>query len=308
MGCSPFGHAYGSPDEAAAMKAVDAAFKSGVNFFDVAPFYASGDAERLLGRAIKHLPRDQIIVATKVGKYIAGEPADFSAARVTKSVHESLERMQLKHIDLIQVHDIEFAEDMRQIVNETIPALQKLKEQGLVRFIGITGYPLDIYTYVLDRVPAGAVDTILSYCHNNLADQTLLDLLPYLHEKGVGVISASFSSMGLLRKEGPPDWHPAPAAVKEAASKAAKHAQARGTDLAKLAITEFVRTPGISLNLMGMATPQEVETDVQIVLEALGIVPSKTAALEAEVLPEVQNIMKPVMNTTWKTGLQNNRK
>ena len=130
------------------MKAVDAAFKSGVNFFDVAPFYASGDAERvcvkstgvcsniksvgsamlsyshmfklvcmlqLLGRAIKHLPRDQIIVATKVGKYIAGEPADFSAARVTKSVHESLERMQLKHIDLIQVHDIEFAEDMRQV-------------------------------------------------------------------------------------------------------------------------------------------------------------------------------------------------
>ena len=51
------------------------------------------------------------------------------------------------------------------------------------------------------RAPEGAVDTILSYCHNNLADQTLLDLLPYLHEKGVGVISASFSSMGLLRKE-----------------------------------------------------------------------------------------------------------
>ena len=51
------------------------------------------------------------------------------------------------------------------------------------------------------RAPAGAVDTILTYCHNNLADQTLLDLLPYLHEKGVGVISASFSSMGLLRKE-----------------------------------------------------------------------------------------------------------
>lgn len=70
---------------------------------------------QLLGRAIKHLPRDQVIVATKVGKYRAGEPADFSAERVTKSVHESLERMQLKHIDLIQVHDIEFAEDMRQV-------------------------------------------------------------------------------------------------------------------------------------------------------------------------------------------------
>lgn len=51
------------------------------------------------------------------------------------------------------------------------------------------------------RVPAGHVDTVLSYCHNNLANQLLLDLLPYLKEKGVGVISASFSSMGLLRKE-----------------------------------------------------------------------------------------------------------
>lgn len=51
------------------------------------------------------------------------------------------------------------------------------------------------------RVPAGSVDTILSYCHNNLANELLLDLLPYLKDKGVGVISASFSSMGLLRKE-----------------------------------------------------------------------------------------------------------
>lgn len=70
---------------------------------------------QLLGRAIKDLPRDQIIIATKVGKYVAGEPADFSGPRVTKSVHESLERLQLKYIDLIQVHDIESCEDMRQV-------------------------------------------------------------------------------------------------------------------------------------------------------------------------------------------------
>ena len=138
-----------SPDEEAAFAAVQEAFKNGVNFFDVAPFYASGDAEKvwqcfiamtyantnsnmvswfcwcenssavaclqLLGRAIKDLPRDKIIVATKVGKYRAGEPADFSGTRVTKSVHESLERLQLKYIDLIQIHDIEFCEDMRQV-------------------------------------------------------------------------------------------------------------------------------------------------------------------------------------------------
>lgn len=96
-----------------------------------------------------------------------------------------------------------------QIVNETIPALRKLKEAGKIRFIGITGLPLGIFTYVLDRVPPGSVDVILSYCHYSINDSTLVDLLPYLKSKGVGVISASPLAMGLLTENGPPEWHPA---------------------------------------------------------------------------------------------------
>lgn len=98
---------------------------------------------------------------------------------------------------------------MWQIVNETIPALQKLKETGKIRFIGITGLPLEIFTYVLDRVPLGTVDVILSYCHYGINDSALEDLLPYLKSKGVGVISASPLAMGLLTENGPPEWHPA---------------------------------------------------------------------------------------------------
>ena len=94
-------------------------------------------------------------------------------------------------------------------MNETIPALQKLKEAGKTRFIGITGLPLEIFTYVLDRVPPGTVDVILSYCHYSINDSTLLDLLPYLKSKGVGIISASPLAMGLLTDQGPPEWHPA---------------------------------------------------------------------------------------------------
>lgn len=94
-------------------------------------------------------------------------------------------------------------------MNETIPALQKIKETGKARFIGITGLPLDIYTYVLDRVPPGSVDVILSYCHFGINDSTLVDLIPYLKSKGVGVISASPLAMGLLTDSGPPTWHPA---------------------------------------------------------------------------------------------------
>lgn len=96
-----------------------------------------------------------------------------------------------------------------QIVNETIPALQKLKEAGKTRFIGITGLPLGVFTYVLDRVPAGTLDVILSYCHHCINDSTLEDTVPYLKSKGVGIISASPLAMGLLTEAGPPDWHPA---------------------------------------------------------------------------------------------------
>lgn len=67
-----------------------------------------------------------------------------------------------------------------QIIEETLPALQRLKEAGKVRFIGITGLPLKIYKYVLDRVPPGTVDVVLSYCHYSLNDQSLGELLPYL--------------------------------------------------------------------------------------------------------------------------------
>lgn len=101
-----------------------------------------------------------------------------------------------------------------QIVNETIPALQKIKESGKARFIGITGLPLGIFTYVLDRVPLGSVDVVLSYCHYGINDSTLVDLLPYLKSKGVGVISASPLAMGLLTHDGPPEWHPAPSELK----------------------------------------------------------------------------------------------
>ena len=89
-------------------------------------------------------------------------------------------------------------------MNETIPALQKLKEAGKIRFIGITGLPLAVFTYVLDRVPPGAEDVILSYCHHSINDSTLEVLLPYLKSKGVGVISASPLAMGLLTESSPP--------------------------------------------------------------------------------------------------------
>ncbi|KAB1224359.1 L-galactose dehydrogenase [Morella rubra] len=125
--------------------AVHETFRLGINFFDTSPYYGGTLSEKVLGKALKALgaPRQDYIVSTKCGRYIEG--FDFSAERVTRSIDESLARLQLDYVDILQCHDIEFG-SLDQVVNETIPALQKLKEAGKIRFIGVIGLPLEVFT------------------------------------------------------------------------------------------------------------------------------------------------------------------
>mmetsp|Transcript_4233 Transcript_4233/g.13469 ORF Transcript_4233/g.13469 Transcript_4233/m.13469 type:complete len:269 (-) Transcript_4233:57-863(-) len=198
FGASPLGSVFEDIDEDLGVEAVKRAVELGINFFDTSPFYGLTKSETVLGRALSQLPRESFILCSKVGRY--GDPPagfDFSAARVTASVEESLRRLNVDYIDIIQCHDMEFR-SLDQIINETLPALKTLKDQGKVRFVGITGLPLKVFQYVLDRADPGMVDCILSYCHNSLNDNTLSSIVPYLQGRGVGVISASPLSMGLL--------------------------------------------------------------------------------------------------------------
>jgi L-galactose dehydrogenase len=122
------------------------------------------------------------------------------------------------------------------MVTETLPALQELQAAGKARHLGITGLPLKVYRTVLSRVPPATLDVALSYCHFCLNDRTLETLLPDLEAAGLGVINASCLCMGLLTSGGPPAWHPAPAALKEAAERAAAAATEAGCDIARLAL------------------------------------------------------------------------
>ena len=124
---------------------------------------------------------------------------------------ESLKRLGVGYIDLIHAHDIEFG-NLDQVIGETIPALRKLQTAGKVRFIGVTGLPLSAMRRVVEATP---IDAILSYCHFELNDTALADLIPILKKRGVGVINASPLGMGLLSNRGTPSWHPAPEEVKE---------------------------------------------------------------------------------------------
>src|SRR5437762_582437 len=160
FGASSLGQEFRSVTLDEALKSVRVAFDCGLNFIDTSPFYGRGMSEVLLGVALKGVPRESYTLCTKLGRYDLPH-FDFSAKRVAESVDVSLHRLGTDHIDIMLCHDVEFVE-MQQIVNETLPALRKQQQKGKVRFVGISGYPMKIFKYVLERTD---LNVILSYNH-----------------------------------------------------------------------------------------------------------------------------------------------
>ena len=129
-----------------------------------------------------------------------------------------------------------------QVANEALPALHELVAQGFARHIGVTGLPLQTLSNLLARVPdKHAPALVLSYCHFCLNDSALLDRIADFEARGVGVINASCLAMGLLTRQGPPEWHPAPEEVQAAAKRAVEAADSHGADIARLALGYAVR-------------------------------------------------------------------
>src|SRR5436853_4610220 len=155
FGASSLGQEFRKVDLSEALKSVHVALDLGMNFIDTSPFYGRGMSEMLLGVALKDVPRDSYLLGSKLGRY-SGVHFDFSARRVVESVDISLERMGVEYLDIMLCHDIEFVE-MSQIVDETLPALRKIQQQGKVRFVGISGYPMNIFRYILDRTELDVV-------------------------------------------------------------------------------------------------------------------------------------------------------
>src|SRR5690606_37462128 len=183
---------------------------NGINFIDVSPYYGHKKAEIVLGKALKEIDRARYYLSSKVGRYgIDGKNSwDYSAKRSIESVYESMDRLHVDYVDLMNVHDIEFA-DLDQVCAETLPALVELREKGIVKHVGITNLTLRHFVYVIEHVAPGTVESVLSFCHYTLNDDSLGDYLDFFEKNRVGVINASPFSMGLLTERGAPEWHPA---------------------------------------------------------------------------------------------------
>lgn len=291
FGASSLGGVFHDIREAEGIKAVHTAVDNGINFIDVSPYYGHYKAETVLGKALKEIERGRYYLSTKVGRY--GENGvnmwDYSAKRVTDSVYESMERLNIDYIDLINVHDVEFA-DLNQVVGETLPALVELRDKGIVRHVGITDLQPENLKWVIEHVPAGTVESVLCFCHYSLNDEMLLDYLDFFEANNVGVINASPFSMGLLSQRGAPDWHPAPQPLKDACTRAAAHCAEKGYAIEKLAVQYSTSNPRIASTLFSSANPANV-------LKSIGYV---NDPMDETLVREVQEIIGDQMRVRWK--------
>ena len=275
-----------------ALASVRAALDCGMNLVDTSPFYGRGMSEVLLGVALRGVPRDSYLLCTKLGRYDLAH-FDFSARRVAESVDVSLHRLGTDHLDIVLCHDIEFV-PLVQIVEETLPALRRIQAAGKVRFVGFSGYPQKIFRWICERAD---VDCVLSYNQYTLQNTRLADeTIPFLRERGIGVMNAGPFSARLLTDAPLPAWLKEPEPVKAAARRAAELCRSRGSSIAKLALQFSLADDRIATTVAGSANPANVRAWAAWAAEPL----------DTDLVRDVQAIFAPVRNVGHVEGLAEN--
>ncbi|PSR55021.1 aldo/keto reductase [Adhaeribacter arboris] len=291
FGASPLGNVFDVADEKEGVRAVHYAIDQGINFFDVSPFYGFTLAEERLGKALEGKRKD-IFLATKCGRY-GLQDFDFSYNRILRSIDESLVRLKTDYVDVLQLHDIEFG-DKHQVLNEAIPAVQKIKELGKARFIGITGLPVRYLAEIARQVE---LDTVLSWAHYNLLEDEIDDeLVPLSKEKGFGLMNAAPLMQRILSDAPLPDWHRSPQAVKDVQPKLLQLCESYGVRLSDVAIKYAVDHPDIATTIVGMWEVKHVQQNIK----ALDL------SIPADLMEEILKIVTPVKNQMWFEGRPEN--
>ncbi len=292
FGASSLGQEFRKISIDEALSSVRVAIDNGMNLIDTSPFYGRGMSEIMLGLALQDIPRDNYLLCTKLGRYDVGH-FDFTAKRVAESIDISLHRLSTDHLDIMLCHDIEFV-PMQQIVDETLPALRKAQQAGKIRFFGFSGYPQKIFRFICDQTD---VDCVLNYNQYTLQNTRFADeTIPYLQEKGIGVMHAGPFSARLLTDAPLPPWLKEPENVRQSAREAVEFCKEHGSSLAKLALQFSVANPLIATTVAGSANPKNIRQWAEWLREPL----------DQELLQAVIEKFSAVKNIGHSEGLAEN--
>lgn len=270
LGCAPIGNLYREVAEADAETTVHAALAAGIRFFDTAPHYGAGASEQRLGTALRGVDRDTVSIATKVGRRVVDASGstvpvggvgvdtvgDLSADGVLRSVDGSLRRLGTDRIDLLYLHD---PADVDEALRDAIPALLRLREEGVVRAIGVGMVWPDPLTRFVNEAD---IDVVMIAGRVTLLDRTAeRDLLPAAAERGVGVIAAGVYNSGILADPvGSPyfDYREASPELRRRALALRDLCAAQGVELPHAAARYPLDRRGVDAVVVGARTPAEV--------------------------------------------------
>jgi D-threo-aldose 1-dehydrogenase len=284
FGAAQLGNLYRATTDEEAAGAVEAAWEGGIRYFDTAPHYGLGTSERRLGALLAGRPREEYLLSTKVGRLLRPGPGtgddlasgfavpddhvrewDFSEAGVRRSHEESLGRLGLESIDILFAHDPEEG-PTEQALAEGLPALARMREEGIVRAVGVGSKDADVLTRA---VRTGLIDLVmLSGRYTLLEQDSSRELLAECERRGVGVVAVSVFNSGLLSRHEVPDdatyeYAQAPAAQLARARELAALAERHGATLPDLAVQYPLRHPAVRSVALGMRTAEQVGSNIE---------------------------------------------
>jgi D-threo-aldose 1-dehydrogenase len=282
LGGAAIGNLFTEVTEEDARAAVDAAWAGGIRTFDTAPHYGLGLSERRLGSALRDRPRDEYVISTKVGRLLRPvDPPygrdregfavradqlrvfDYSADGVRRSLEESLVRLGLDRIDIALIHDPD--DHGEQALHEAYPALEKLRDEGCVRAIGVGMNQAAMLTRFVTETD---VDVVLIAGRYTLLDRSAADeLLPAALDRGVSVIAAGVFNSGLLAAPAPGatyDYQAAPGSLLAAARRLETVCARFGVPLRAAAARYPLAHPAVASVLIGARSAAEITDAIRL--------------------------------------------
>ncbi|MDQ6917697.1 MAG: aldo/keto reductase [Pseudomonadota bacterium] len=251
---------------------IDAAWDTGLRYFDTAPLYGGGESETRFGSALQQRPREQYVLSTKVGRKAAAE-FDYSAAGVVDSLGQSLERLGLSRIDIAIIHDVDpdqhgqrFEQAFDEAMGHGYPALARLRDAGT---LGAIGVGLKDWSVALRMARAARLDCImLAGGYTLLQHGGLAELLPWCVDNAVSVLLAAPFNTGILAT-GAIDgaryyYQPAPAAILQKTRELESACAAHAVPLAAAALQFPLHHPAVVSVVAGHQSAGEVEENIAL--------------------------------------------
>ncbi|MHB2169707.1 aldo/keto reductase [Alsobacter sp. R-9] len=296
FGCVPLGGLFSEVSDADARGAVSAALARGIDFFDTAPLYGHGLSEHRLGEALRGVPRDRVVVSTKVGRllrpvdrvqerselFAAPLPFDtvydYSAAGVRRSLEDSLQRLGLARVDMLLIHDVvrrwhgdAFEQRYREAMDGAYPELDRMRSEGLVRAIGVGIKDAD----VCERFARdGDFDCIMLAGQYTLLNQDGLDsFLPLAAKKNIAVLMAAPYNSGILATGAARGakyfYQDAPEDVLAKVRRIEAVCASHGVPLAAAALQFPLGHPAVATVVAGCRSASEVHANADLMAQAL---------------------------------------